>query len=157
MEKIIHWGFRIVGTRITTNNQEAMVEKTIEAAWGNFMKNALYNEISWKISNEIFWLYCHFEKDFTNDSMNKNYDLVIGCKVSNDMVAPEWMVAIDVPEASYMRYEAKWAMPDAVIHTWEKIWTNPNLQKNYTFDYEVYWEKAQNWDQSEAEVFVGVD
>jgi predicted transcriptional regulator YdeE len=48
-------------------------------------------------------------------------------------------------------------MPDAVISVWEQIWGDSTLPKNYTFDYEVYGEKAQNGDQSEAEVFVGIN
>lgn len=157
MEKLEHGGFRIIGTKLTTNNHEAMNDKTIEAAWGNFMSNALYNEIPGKISNEIYGLYCNFDAEFTSDSMNKNYDLIIGCKVSNDTVAPAGMVEIDVPVARYARYDAKWAMPDAVISVWEQIWGDSALPKNYTFDYEVYGEKAQNGDQSEAEVFVGIN
>lgn len=46
-------------------------------------------------------------------------------------------------------------MEGAVINTWFKIW-DTDLNRTYKTDFEVYGEKAQNPNDAEVEIFVGV-
>jgi len=48
-------------------------------------------------------------------------------------------------------------MPNAVVATWQEIWSNNiALYRTYHADFEVYGEKSQQGENSEVEIYIGV-
>ena len=46
-------------------------------------------------------------------------------------------------------------MPNAVVTTWVDIWQkDKELDRKYSYDFEVYGEKSQNGENSEVEIFI---
>jgi len=46
-------------------------------------------------------------------------------------------------------------MPEAVAKTWTTIWErDKELNRKYTYDFEVYGEKSQNGENSEVEIYI---
>ena len=50
---------------------------------------------------------------------------------------------------------AKGEIPNAVANAWSDIWLkDEELNRKYTYDFEVYGEKSQNEKNSEVEIYV---
>ncbi|MCO7317717.1 effector binding domain-containing protein, partial [Riemerella anatipestifer] len=50
---------------------------------------------------------------------------------------------------------AKGEMPNAVINTWIDIWNrDEELNRKYTYDFEVYGENSQKGQDSEVEIYI---
>lgn len=46
-------------------------------------------------------------------------------------------------------------MPNAVVNTWREIWKkDKELDRKYSYDFEVYTEKSQNGENSEVEIYI---
>lgn len=66
------------------------------------------------------------------------------------------MVGISIPEGEYEQFTAKGDVnKGAVYEEWTRIWENP-LNRTYVADFEVYGEKAQNPEEAEVDIFIGV-
>ena len=156
MEVIQRAGFKIAGLKITTSNSQAMDEWSIGMAWNDFFAKNIFEKIPNKIDDRIYWVYLNFEDGFSGDSLNKKYDLIIGCKVSDFDGLPKWLSGWEVPEQNYAKFVAVGNLPWAVIKVWEKIWSS-DIGKNYTTDFEVYSEKSQKWKNSEVDIYVWVN
>lgn len=156
MEKIQVNAMKIAGLKITTNNKWAMNNQTIAWAWNNFFEQEIFLQIEEKLDTNIYWVYTNFEENFDFDSINKNYDLFIGCVVPENFQPRDNIEVIEIPEQKYMLFTAKWIMPDAVISKWQDIWS-AKIPKNYSFDIEIYWDKSQNAQNSEVDILIWVN
>ena len=143
-------GFNLIGISIRTSN-DGQAEKDIPALWKKFMEEGILDQIPTKIDNTIYCAYTEYEDDHT-----KPYTTVLGCKVSSLDNIPDGMKGITIDNSNYSKYIAKGnLMEGAVINTWFKIWKTA-LDRTYKTDFEVYGKKAQNPDNAEVEIFVGV-
>jgi predicted transcriptional regulator YdeE len=121
-----------------------------------FFGKDIYSKIPNKIDDRIYAVYGNFEEWFSQDSENKNYDLIIGCKVESLEWLPKWLSNIEIPEQDYAKFVAVWNMPWAVLKQWEHIW-NSDIKKNFSVDFEVYSQKSQQGKNSEVDIYVWVD
>ncbi|QFR38919.1 AraC family transcriptional regulator [Candidatus Gracilibacteria bacterium 28_42_T64] len=156
MERIQRAGFKVAGLKITTSNTQAINEGSIGIAWNDFFSKNIFAKIPNKIDDRIYAVYSNFEEGFSEDNMDKKYDLIIGCKVSDFTGLPKWLSSAEVPEQEYAKFVAIGNLPRAVLKTWEEIWES-DIPKNNTFDFEVYSEKSQKGNNSEVDVYVGVN
>lgn len=156
METIRWEKMKIAGLKIRTSNKNAMENQTIAAAWNDFFEQEIFLQIEQRLDQNIYWVYANFDEWFSSDSLNKEYDLFIGCKVPDDFEAFDNIEILEIPEQNYQVFTAKWKLPDAVIQQWEKIWKS-GVSKNFSYDIEVYGDKSQLWDQSEVDILIGVN
>ncbi len=139
----------VVGIECRTVNTPERAPHDIGKLWGRFGSEGIIDKIPNKVSNDIIALYCDYEGDYT-----KPYTVVIGCPVGSSDAIPEGMVAKIIPGGSYTVFHAKGEHPTSVIATWGKIWSDPNLERAYTGDYEVYGEKFFSRAPQEVEVYI---
>ena len=115
-----------------------------------FEKEQIYSKIPNKINNDIVAVYFDYDGDY-----NEPFSYMIGCEVTDGTEAPEGLRKVTISKANYRKFLAKGKMPDCIGEVWYKIW-DTKLDRAYTFDFEIYGEKSQNWDNAEVEVFIGV-
>lgn len=156
MEIIKRVGFTIAGYKITTNNKDAMEKGTIGIAWEHFFEKGVFNKVPNKADERIYAVYTNFEEGFSEDSMNKNYDFIIGCKLDNNEGLPKWLSEVKIPEQKYAKYVAIWELPFSVVKTWEEIWES-DMKKNNTVDFEVYGYNSQKWKNSEVDIYLWIN
>ncbi len=143
-------GFNLIGISIRTSN-DGQAAKDIPALWNRFMEEGIIARIPNKIDSTIYCAYTEYEGDYT-----KPYTALIGCKVENLDNIPDGIKGITIEANNYSKFVAKGnLMEGAVINTWFKIW-DTDLNRTYKTDFEVYGEKAQNPNDAEVEIFVGV-
>ncbi|VAW48534.1 bacterial regulatory protein, DeoR family [hydrothermal vent metagenome] len=141
----------VIGISVRTKNNGG-ADKDIPALWKKFMEEGIMEKIPNKIGSEIYCIYTEYEGDHT-----KPYTTLIGCKVENLSSIPDEMKGILIEQGEYTKFVAKGnLMQGAVVNTWFKIWETP-LKRAYKTDFEVYGEKAQNPEDAEVEIFIGIE
>ncbi len=142
--------FNIVGISVRTSNN-GQADKDIPALWKRFMEEGVSNNIANKMEEAIYCAYTEYEGDHT-----KPYTTVIGHKVEDLDNIPIGMKGVSIEQSNYAKFVAKGnLMEGAVVNTWFKIWES-SMDRTYKTDFEVYGEKAQNPEDGEVEIFVGV-
>lgn len=151
MKKITIESFKVIGIAVRTTNENGKAAQDIPQLWTKFMTEGISQKIPSKISEEVLSIYTNYEGDHT-----KPYDTILACKVSSLENIPEGMIGQSFEGGQYMKTEAKGDLNQGVVYqAWERIW-NDDLKRQFTADFEVYGEKAQNPSEAEVDIFVAV-
>ena len=143
-------GFKIIGISTRTTNKDKQAQQDLGNLWGQFYSENLLNKIPNKISNEIIAIYTDYKSDFTED-----YTTIIGILVSTLDEIPNGLIGREFQAENFQKFTAKGEMPNAVVTTWVDIWQkDKELDRKYSYDFEVYGEKSQNGENSEVEIFI---
>lgn len=146
-------GFKIIGIATRTTNKDNKSQKDLEKLWGQFYAEKIVEKVSNKISNEIISIYTDYKSDYTED-----YTTIIGVLVSSIDKVPNGLVGREFPSENFQKFIAKGEMPNAVVKTWIEIWKkDKELNRKYTYDFEVYGEKSQDRENSEVEIYIAVE
>jgi predicted transcriptional regulator YdeE len=142
--------FKIIGVSVETTNEDGKAANDIGNLWGKFFAEKIPSKIENKISNDIYSIYTDYESDFTG-----KYTTILGLKVDSFGNIPEGLVGREFTSENFVKFIAKGEMPNAVVETWKEIWSNDqDLNRKYTYDFEVYGEKSQNGLNSEVEIYI---
>lgn len=146
-------GFKIIGIATRTTNKDNKSQKDLEKLWGQFYAEKIVEKVSNKISNEIISIYTDYKSDYTED-----YTTIIGVLVSSIDKVPNGLVGREFTSENFQKFVAKGEMPNAVVKTWIEIWKkDKELNRKYTYDFEVYGEKSQDRENSEVEIYIAVE
>ncbi|POY37477.1 AraC family transcriptional regulator [Solitalea longa] len=140
--------FNFVGKSIKTSNETAEVD--IGNLWAQFQQKNWLDGVKNKADDKIIGIYYDYEGDFT-----KPYSFAIGCKVSSRDDSPEGLVALTIPSSNYAEFLSRGKMPDCIIDTWVDIW-NSDIERNYTYDFEVYDLQSFDPENAHVEIFIAV-
>lgn len=145
-------GFKIIGISKRTTNKDNKSQQDLEKIWGQFYSQNLMEKIPNKISNEIISIYTDYKSDYTDD-----YTTIIGVPVSTLNQIPNGLIGREFQPDNFQKFIAKGEMPNAVVNTWIDIWNrDKELNRKYTYDYEVYGENAQKGKDSEVEIYIAM-
>ena len=151
MDKVTVKVFKVIGISVRTTNENGQSAKDIGELWNKFMSEGIIDKIPNKVDNTIYSIYTEYESDHT-----KPYTTILGCKVSSTDTIPNGMTAKTFKGGNYTKFVVKGNLTKgAVYKEWLKIW-NTDLEREYTADFEVYGEKAQNPNDAEVEIFIAV-
>lgn len=134
--------FKVMGIQVRTLNTNEFDPATakIPALWQKFFVRFLpaTDSDQKNIAPEIYGVYFDYESDHQG-----NYSLLAGIKTLDTTLPTAESVTISVQGGTYLVFEAQGAMPEALISTWEQIWTyfdapNCPFQRAYTTDFEQY-------------------
>ena len=143
--------FHIIGIDIRTSNQEGKAGQDIPALWKRFLSQNLMEKIPSKVGSELFCIYTEYEGDH-----DEPYTCLLGCKVADLDNVPEGMRGMTFTTGNLEKFTAKGNLQQgAVWNKWLEIWEK-GLDRTYTFDFEVYGEKAQNPEDAEVDIYISV-
>lgn len=144
--------FHIIGIDIRTSNQEGKAAQDIPALWNRFLSQNLMEKIPSKTGSELFCIYTEYEGDH-----NLPYTCLLGCKVANIGNVPEGMRGMTFTTQKLEKFTAKGNLQQGVVYNkWLEIWEE-KIDRTYTFDFEVYGEKAQNPEAAEVDIYISVN
>ncbi len=144
--------FKIIGISVRTTNENGKSSQDIGTLWERFYKENVASKILGKISEDIYSVYTDYESDYKG-----SYTTIIGCKVNSLNNIPEGMTGKEIEDNNYKVYTAKGKMPDAVVNQWMEIWSDSELKRAYTSDFEVYGEKSQDPANAEVDIYIAVE
>jgi predicted transcriptional regulator YdeE len=152
MDQVKTGGFKLIGKKlpVLTTNEGGQSNIDCGNLWQQFLKENVKNNIPGKISDDIFAVYFDYEGDHT-----KPFSFFIGCKVGIDTRTPQGMDGLFIPSENYYRFLAKGKIPDCVADAWKEIWTS-KIGRAYKYDFEVYGERSQNWNDAEVEIYLSL-
>lgn len=143
--------FSVIGISVRTTNENNQAAQDIGALWNQFISENIAEKIPNKTEKSIYSIYTEYEKDHT-----KPYTTLLGCRVENLSVIPNGMIGKTFDKADYTKFIAKGNLMQGVVYNeWTKIW-NSDLDRTFVADFEVYGEKAQDPENAEVEIFVGI-
>jgi predicted transcriptional regulator YdeE len=145
-------GFKIIGLAIRTTNKDNQALQDLGKLWGQFFSENVFDKIPNKQSNEILSIYTDYKSDYTEE-----YTTIIGVPVTTLDEIPEGLTGREFQAEQFQKFVAKGEMPNAVAGTWGEIWRrDKELNRKYSYDFEVYGEKSQQGANSEVEIFIAV-
>ena len=139
--------FDVLGISIITDNERGADD--INALWERFFKDSIGQQILDKIDDTIYAVYSDYEGDH-----EAPYRLTIGYRVSNDNT-PLDMHRVSVQPQEYAMMSAAGEQPQALIETWEAIWSS-DIDRSYATDFEVYGPRFFEDGVNEVLIHVGV-
>lgn len=116
--------------------------------WQRFEKGGFAEKIPNKAGDEIYAVYYNYDGDHTQP-----FQYFIGCRVDEIETVPEEMDSLTIPDGSYNKLTAKGKMPDCIMNKWREIWSS-NLNRGYSFDFEVYDERSHDWSNAEIDLYL---
>ena len=143
-------GFKIIGIKTRTKNKDNQAQQDLNNLWGQFFAENISDKIPNKDSNEILAIYTDYKSDFT-----ENYTTIIGIPVSTLDEIPEGLIGREFQPDNFQKFIVQGEMPNAVVNTWIDIWNrDKELNRKYTYDFEVYRENSRNGNNSEVEIYI---
>lgn len=143
-------GFKIIGIKTRTTNKNNQAQEDLSKLWDQFISENIFDKILNKTSNDILAIYTDYQSDF-----NEYYTALIGVPVSTLHEIPEGLIGSEFQPDNFEKFIANGEMPNAVVKTWIDIWNrDEELNRKYTYDFEVYGENSQKGSNSEVEIFI---
>ncbi|MDX2174522.1 MAG: GyrI-like domain-containing protein [Bacteroidota bacterium] len=145
--------FKVIGISVRTTNENGQAGKDIPMLWNKFFEENISDKIPNKLSDEIYSVYTHYEKDYT-----KPYTTILGYKVKDSEPVPEGLVARIIDTSNYKIFTAAGKLSEGIVFKkWQTIWAlNNELKRSFTSDFEIYGAKSQNPEKAEVDIFVAV-
>ena len=143
-------GFKIIGISTRTTNKDNQSQEDLGKLWGQFFGENVIEKIPNKVSNNITTIYTDYKSDYTDE-----YTTIIGIPVSTLDEIPNGLIGREFQSDDFRKFIAKGKMPNAVMDVWLDIWQqDKQLNRKYSYDFEVYGEKSQNGENSEVEIYL---
>jgi len=143
-------GFKVIGIAIRTTNANNQSQQDLGKLWGQFFAENIIAKIPNKISSHILAIYTDYESDYTGE-----YTTIIGVPVSTLDEIPSGFIGREFEADNFQKFVAKGERESAVVNTWIDIWQrDKELNRKYSYDFEVYGENSNNGDKSEVEIFI---
>jgi predicted transcriptional regulator YdeE len=143
-------GFKIIGISTRTTNKNNQVQQDLPKLWDQFYADNIFDKIPNKVSDNILSIYTDYKSNYTDE-----YTTIIGVPVSTLAEIPSKLIGREFSADNFHKFVAKGEMPNAVINLWLNIWKrDKELDRKYSYDFEVYSQKSQNGENSEVEIYI---
>lgn len=145
-------GFRLIGIELPqkTTNKDGQSGTDCGNLWQQFEKEQVFSRIEGRENDKVYAVYHNYEGDYMQP-----FSYFIGCKVSIDAVVPEGLSELHIPKGTYAEFTAKGVMPVCIADAWKTIWAS-DIQRAYSYDFEVYDERSADWNNAEVDLFISV-
>lgn len=148
--------FTVIGIEARTSNaREATPDGIIGKQWQKFFSEGSSQKIPNKIDPNFYAVYSDYASDH-----NSEYSFLIGAKVKDGTAPPEGMVAKQIRAGKYALVTTdKGPFPKVVPAAWIKIFSleeSGKLKRAYQTDFELYDQRAQDPQNGQADIYIGV-
>ena len=145
-------GFKIIGISTQTANKDNQSQEDLRELWGQLHAENIFEKIPNITSHTIISIYTDYKSDYTEE-----YTSIIGVPVSTLDEIPYGLIGREFQADKFHKFVAKGKMPNAVEDTWAEIWKrDKELNRKYSYDFEVYGENSQKGESSEVEIYISI-
>jgi predicted transcriptional regulator YdeE len=151
--------FSVIGIQVRTSNaKEVTGGGAIPKQWGKFFKEGIADKIPNKVDSTVYAVYTNYASDY-----NGEYDFIIGMKVSSVSDVPPGMVAKKVPKGRYaIVTSAKGPVAQVVPQAWQRVYSLDDHKqlggtRAYKADFELYDQRSQNPQDSQVDLYLGLE
>ena len=148
--------FTVIGIEArTTNAKEATAEGIIGKQWQKFLGEGVLDQIPDRMDRNVYAVYSDFASDHHGE-----YSLLIGAKVKDGTAPPTDMVAKRIGAGQYGVFTSdKGPFAKVVPWLWQKIFRLEDagtLKRAYQTDFELYDQRAQDPQNGQLDIYVGM-
>lgn len=148
--------FTVIGIEARTSNaREATPDGIIGKQWQKFFSEGISQKIPNKIEPNFYAVYSDYASDH-----NSEYSFLIGTKVKEGTAPPKGMVAKQVRAGKYaVMTTDKGPFPKVVPAAWMKIFSleeSGKIKRAYQTDFELYDQRAQDPQNAQVDIYIGV-
>jgi predicted transcriptional regulator YdeE len=148
--------FTVIGIEArTTNAKEASADGIIGKQWQEFFADG----IPQKIPNRLDQIFYSVYSDYASDH-NGEYSFLIGAKVKDGTAPPAGLVARHIQAGRYAVITSnRGPFSKVVPAVWQKIFAledQGKLKRAYRTDFEVYDQRAQDPQNGQIDIYIGV-
>jgi predicted transcriptional regulator YdeE len=149
-------GFLIIGIEArTTNAKEGTADGAIPGQWQRFFQEGILSKIPGKSGSNIYALYSDYSSD-----RNGEYSFVIGAMVKDGTAPPPGLVAKHVSGGQFAVFASdRGRLPEVVPGAWQKLWKledEGKLTRAYKTDFEIYDQRAQDPQNAQVDIYIGL-
>jgi predicted transcriptional regulator YdeE len=142
--------FFLVGISVRTTNQNGQSAQDIGGLWTRFTTENLGQQISAKVSDDMYCVYTDYESDHT-----ARYTAILGCRVDSLDNIPDGFTGITVPAGDYQVFYLAGEFPANIGAAWQEIWAS-DIDRKYASDYDWYKGDAKSFEETDARIYLGV-
>lgn len=148
--------FTVVGISArTTNAREAGSDGNIPQQWQAFFRDGIAAQIPNKVGAELYAVYTEYASDH-----NGEYTFVIGCKVKDGTPVPAGLNSVRIPSGDYAVIPSeKGPVARVVPAAWQDVFKlehSGELLRAYRSDFELYDQRAQDPQNAQVDLYLGV-
>ena len=149
--------FTVIGISARTSNAKEMTaDGVIGKMWGRLFQENVLAKIPNKADQNIVAVYTDYASDH-----NGEYTYILGAPVTSDRDVPAGMIATKVPAGKFALFTSdKGPAPRVVPELWMKINSLPpdavGANRKYKADFEIYDERAQDSQNLQMDVYIGI-
>jgi predicted transcriptional regulator YdeE len=149
-------GFTVIGIAARTDNtKESTAKGIIPKQWQKFFSEGMLGQIQNKTSPILYAVYADYASDH-----NGEYTYLVGAPVKEGTAAPGGMVVKRVPAGQYAVFTTEVGpFAKVVPATWQgifKLEEEGKLKRAYNTDFEIYDQRAQDPQNAQIDIYVGL-
>lgn len=148
--------FTVIGIEVRTDNREAAT--VIPRQWTRFFREGLAGKIPDRTDSDFVVVYSNYAGDHNGD-----YDYLLGARVKDGTAAPEGMVVKMVPKARYAVLTTDQGPVGKVVsEKWREVWSLEHSdalggKRTYKADFELYDQRARDPNNSQVDIYIGIE
>jgi predicted transcriptional regulator YdeE len=148
--------FTVIGIAARTDNaKESTANGIIPKQWQKFFSEGMAARIPNTTGSTFYGVYSDYASDH-----NGEYTYAVGQAVKDGTAAPSGMVVIRVPAGQYAVFTTEVGTFSKVIpDAWQRIFKleeEGKLKRAYKTDFEIYDQRAQNPQNGQIEIYIGM-
>lgn len=148
--------FTVIGVEArTTNAKEAPEAGIIGKQWQKFFAEGIPQAIPNRLGSNFYAVYSDYASDH-----NGEYSFLIGAKVKDGTEPPPGLVAKHISAGSFAVITSdRGPFSKVVPAAWQKIFTledESKLKRAYRADFELYDQRAQDPQNGQIDIYIGV-
>jgi predicted transcriptional regulator YdeE len=148
--------FTVIGIAARTDNaKESTSDGIIPKQWQKFFSEGVPAKISNTTGPHLYAVYTDYASDH-----NGEYTYVVGAAVKDGTGAPRGMVVKRVPAGQYAVFTTEVGpFAKVVPAAWQRIFKleeEGKLKRAYNTDFEIYDQRAQDPQNAQIDIYVGV-
>jgi len=149
-------GFTVIGIEARTDNaKESTANGIIPKQWQKFFSEGMIGQIQNKTGSNLYAVYSDYASDH-----NGEYTYVVGAAVKDGTAAPTGMVVRRVSAGQYAVLTTDVGpFAKVVPAAWQRIFKleeEGKLKRAYKTDFEIYDQRAQDPQNAQIDIYVGV-
>jgi len=149
-------GFTVIGIAARTDNaKESTADGVIPRQWQKFFSEGMLPKIPDTTGPNLYAVYADYASDH-----NGSYTYVVGAQVKDGTTPPNGMVLKRVPAGQYAVFTTEVGpFAKVVPAAWQgifKLEAEGKLKRAYKTDFEIYNQRAQNPQNAQIDIYIGI-
>ena len=141
----------MTGISIRTTNENMQAADDIGKLWEEFWNKNIFSFAENKKSNKMYGVYTNYDGDYT-----KPYDFYACCEIEDSKSNNDEFSVVSVPESKYAKFSIRGNYDESAEKLWNEIW-NTELDRKYTYDFEVYHNDGNDPENQLLEIYIAVN